>query len=164
MKNSVVLLLGSNMGNRLENLATAKKILQEKYDALLLKESSIYETAAWGNTNQPSFLNQVLMMETESNPDTLLKGILETENQIGRERKEKWEPRTIDIDILFFNDLILNSDKLVIPHPHLHERKFTLVPLAEIIPRWIHPVIQKSVLTLLNELNDSLEVKKFMPA
>lgn len=116
------------------------------------KTSSIIETNAWGKTKQPDFLNQVILLETKLSPQNLLKKCQEIENKLGRERKERWKERTIDLDILFYNDLVLNDVDLIIPHPYISERKFVLKPLNEIASDFIHPVFKKSILVLYEEL------------
>ncbi len=160
MINTSILLTGSNVGDRLQNLRTAREILIGEGYCSLVSESSVYETGAWGNINQSAFLNQAIAVKTALQPLELLHVILNIEKQMGRERNEKWEPRLIDIDIIFYNDEVIKTEALVLPHPFVHERKFALVPLAEIIPDWVHPVFQKTVSTLLQEVNDPLEVKK----
>jgi 2-amino-4-hydroxy-6-hydroxymethyldihydropteridine diphosphokinase len=157
--NRAVLSLGSNVGNRLNYLQKAKDEL-EKNRCKVTLQSSVYETEAWGNKNQSAFYNQVIEVETNHNAEELMHAILNIEKSLGRIRKEKWEPRTIDIDILFFNDEIIHKEHLDIPHSHLHERRFVLAPLNEILPDLIHPVLKKNTTELLTELNDSLEVIK----
>jgi 2-amino-4-hydroxy-6-hydroxymethyldihydropteridine diphosphokinase len=122
--------------------------------------SSIYETAAWGKNDQPAFLNQVLEIETALSPPQLLKTILAIEENIGRVRQEKYGPRIIDIDILLFNDEVLHLPMLKIPHPQLQNRRFVLVPLAEIAPDLIHPVFKKTIAELLAICPDKLEVSR----
>lgn len=156
---AIVLLLGSNMGNRMHFINQAKEKLVKK-QIFILKESSFYETAAWGNANQEAFLNQAIIVKTNLKPLDLLNQLLVIENEFGRERNMVWEPRTIDIDILFYNNLLMKSDLLTIPHPRISERKFTLVPLAEMLPDYIHPVFQITIKELLNQCTDVLSVKK----
>lgn len=156
---SVLLLLGSNMGERLSFLQQAREQLALKIGPIK-KLSSCYETAAWGKTDQADFVNQVLKIETKMEPQLLLQSILQIERELGRERLEKWGSRTIDIDILFYNEEEINFPDLKIPHKNLHERAFTLVPLCEIEPDWFHPVLQKTASELLSELNDTLSVRK----
>ena len=158
--NEVYLLTGGNIGNRLEYLSRAKEQIEKRCGSIL-KESSVYETAAWGKEDQGAFLNQVLKIETTLQPGELLKTILEIEEYLGRKRELKYGPRTIDIDILFFNGEIINHEGLKIPHPQMQNRRFVLVPLNEIAPGKIHPVFQKPVSQLLDECPDLLEVKKF---
>ncbi|MDB5011120.1 MAG: 2-amino-4-hydroxy-6-hydroxymethyldihydropteridine diphosphokinase [Mucilaginibacter sp.] len=155
----VFFLLGSNLGDRQLFLQQAIAHI-EKNIAPVIKKSAIYETQSWGKTDSPDYLNQVILLQTELLPQTILKNILDIERIIGRVREEKWGPRTIDIDLLFYNSAIINEPGLQVPHPELHNRKFTLEPLAEIAPFFIHPILKKTILQLKNELNDSLVVKK----
>ena len=157
--NKAYLLTGGNMGNRQENLATANESIEQQCGDII-NASSLYETAAWGKNDQPSFLNQVLEIQTSLSPRQLLKKILYIEKQIGRVRKEKYGPRVIDIDILLFNDEIYNYPSLKIPHPELQNRRFALVPLAEIAPENVHPVFKKTITELLAICPDKLPVKK----
>ncbi|CAN5523710.1 2-amino-4-hydroxy-6-hydroxymethyldihydropteridinediphosphokinase [soil metagenome] len=159
--NDVVISLGSNMGNRLTHLETAIQQLKE-LPCILIKKSDVYETAAWGNTDQPSFYNQVIEIETELEPVSLMENILMIEKKMGRIRNRKWEPRIIDIDILFYNDANIQSAILHVPHPHLHERRFVLQPLFEILPSKIHPVLKKTISEMLNELKDTDKVEKLI--
>lgn len=157
----VFLLLGSNMGDSQKYLQEARLALQHQIGTLLAT-SSVYQTAAWGKTNQPDFLNQVLNMETALEPFEVLNRCLGIEQGLGRVREEKWAARTIDIDILFYDSMIVNHENLVIPHPFLHERAFTLIPLVELAPEWVHPVLKKSMTDLLASLGVDLAVKKFL--
>lgn len=147
------------MGNRKLFLSKAIKQVTELCGNLV-KKSSIYETAAWGNTKQAAFLNQVIVIETKHSPDELMKSLLKIETGLGRIRTEKYGPRTIDLDILFFDELIYHSSTVTLPHPALQDRRFVLIPLAELSPRKIHPVYQKTITCLLKECADKLEVKK----
>ena len=157
--NQTYLLIGGNLGNRPENLGKARQLIAANAGQIR-KSSSLYETEAWGIKDQPAFLNQVLLVDTELDPRQLLSTILAIEHQMGRERTQKFGPRSIDIDILFYNDEIIDEPGLAIPHPQMHLRKFTLKPLKEIAPSYFHPVIKKSVSDLLRECPDSLAVKK----
>ncbi len=159
-KKSTYLLIGTNMGQRDANLQLATELL-EKQVGKLTKSSSIYETAAWGKENQPGFLNQVLAFETNLKPAELLEKILQIEQEMGRQRLEKWGSRIIDIDILYFNEKIINQKNLQIPHPYLQDRRFTMVPLAEIAPDFTHPVLKKTNKQLLEICEDRLEVNPF---
>ena len=125
------------------------------------RSSSIYETEAWGNTDQPSFLNQVLEISTSLNARQLMRKVLNIEEVMGRVRKEKFGPRIIDIDILFFENEIHDMRFLKIPHPEMQNRRFVLVPLAEINPALQHPVFKKTIAEILEECPDLLDVKKF---
>jgi 2-amino-4-hydroxy-6-hydroxymethyldihydropteridine diphosphokinase len=158
--NVAFLLIGGNMGKREQNLQTAKSLIQQ-YCGRITKSSSLYETAAWGKTDQPAFLNQALQIETTLTAEELMREILSLEKIMGRERKERYGPRIIDIDILLFNDAQHDSSFLKIPHPEMQNRLFALVPLAEIAPTVHHPVLKKSILQLLKETPDKLEVKKY---
>jgi 2-amino-4-hydroxy-6-hydroxymethyldihydropteridine diphosphokinase len=157
--NKAYFLTGGNLGNRQLNLQQAKKEIDEQCGKVI-NASSLYETAAWGNTNQPSFLNQALKVETSLNAKQLIRKILKIEKMMGRTRNEKYGPRIIDIDILLFNAEIYDYDFLKIPHPELQNRRFALLPLAEIAAEIIHPVFNKTIAQLLNECPDELDVKK----
>ena len=156
---NVYLLLGSNLGDRQTYLKEAIMHIESEISPVV-KTSAIYETQSWGKTDSPDYLNQVILIETELSAHVLLKKLLNFERIIGRTREEKWGPRIIDIDILFYGDEIINQPDLQVPHPHLHTRRFTLEPLAELAPTLIHPLLQKNILKLKNELTDSLIVKK----
>ncbi|WP_221389791.1 2-amino-4-hydroxy-6-hydroxymethyldihydropteridine diphosphokinase [Dyadobacter sp. NIV53] len=159
-KNIVFLLLGSNLGERLQVLRSAVELIEEQIGQIK-SASSVYETAPWGVLDQPAFLNQVIELQTVLDPEEVLRIILAIEQELGRVRYERWGARVIDIDILYFQDLILDSARLTIPHPRLHERRFTLAPLAEIAPDFIHPVFHKSSAQLLAVCTDNSEVKLF---
>ena len=160
IKNIVYLLLGSNLGDRLQILQAARELIQKQIGEIDTI-SSIYETAPWGVLDQPSFLNQVVKVLTSLEPEETLRIILGIEHELGRVRYERWGARVIDIDILYFQDMILDSSRLTIPHPRLHERRFTLTPLAEIAPDFIHPLLKKSSVQLLEVCPDQSEVKVF---
>jgi len=153
------LLIGGNLGDRKENLLTAISLINEQCGSLT-RSSSIYETEAWGNTDQPSFLNQALEISTSLNARQLLRKILKIEKEMGRVRKEKLGPRIIDIDILLFEDEIHDLRFLKIPHPEMQNRRFVLVPLAEINSELMHPVLKKTIAQLLEECPDNLQVVK----
>ena len=157
--NQTYLLIGGNLGNRLENLEKARGLIAA-VAGRILSSSSIYETEAWGMIHQPAFLNQVLLISTDLTPQQLLPGLLTIEHEMGRERTQKFGPRTIDIDILFFNDEIIEQPGLSIPHAQLHLRRFTLEPLNEIAPGYIHPIFKESISNLLRQCPDPLSVKK----
>jgi 2-amino-4-hydroxy-6-hydroxymethyldihydropteridine diphosphokinase len=147
MDHIAYLALGSNMGNRLANLKNAISNLTPQMD--VKKKSLVYETPPWGYTDQPAFLNQVVMVKTYMEPDALLSHLKRLETALGREPNFQNGPRVIDIDILFYDDVIIDSPPLAIPHPRLHQRGFVLVPLNEIEPELIHPVFGKPVSELL---------------
>lgn len=160
--NKVYILLGGNVGDVNANFEKVETYLIENA-IIITQKSSVYITKAWGNENQPDFKNRVLEIETDLPPLDLLRCLLEIEKKIGRIRikGEKWTERVIDIDILFFNDDIINqTPDLVVPHPFISQRRFTLVPLYELVPDFIHPVLKKSIHSLLNDCKDTLEVKK----
>jgi 2-amino-4-hydroxy-6-hydroxymethyldihydropteridine diphosphokinase len=157
--NRVFLLLGSNLGDR--KLFLQQAIMHIAYDiGPTGRISSVYETQSWGKTNEPDYLNMVVELETDLSAKTILVKILSIEHVMGRKREEKWGSRIIDIDILYYNHDIINEEGLNVPHPELHKRRFTLEPLAEIAPDFIHPILKKNNLQLKNELKDSLIVKK----
>lgn len=156
--NKVYLLLGSNMGARLELLNNAIENINLKIGEVL-QQSPFYETAAWGKTDQPGFLNVALVVSTSLKPIEVLTKALEIEADLGRVRLEKWGARLIDIDVIFYgNDIINIPNQLCIPHPEMHNRRFVLEPLAAIAPDFMHPILKKSIATLLYEINDQLEV------
>ena len=159
--NKANLLLGTNIGNREEALLLASQLVAVNA-GVIVRKSSIYETAPWGNREQASFLNQALMINTEFNAHELLKIILQIEAKMGRQRIQKWEARVIDIDILFYNSEIINDTELTIPHPFIRERRFALVPLNELMPSFIHPVYQCSVNELLQSCTDTEQVKLYI--
>jgi len=155
------LLIGGNMGDRRSNLKKAMLSI-ELSCGKLIKSSAIYETAAWGKNDQPDFLNQVLLIETTLTPQHLMKSILKIELSLGRVRQEKNGARTIDIDILYFDDLIIVEPGLNIPHPRINCRKFVLEPLSEIASTFTDPISKKTVNSLLQECTDTLSVKKYV--
>ena len=154
------LLLGSNQGDREYFLAEAIQRINQLAGKIINK-SAVYETAAWGLADQAAFLNQVIQVSTSLSPADLLYQLNLIEEALGRVRKTKWAARVIDIDILYYDDIILQTENLIIPHPHLHERRFTLVPLVELAPDFVHPVFQKSNTNLLAVCPDDLEVKVY---
>lgn len=157
--NYAYLITGGNIGRREDQLAFAAKLIEERCGSVI-DRSSLYETSAWGKTNQNSFLNQALVLETSLNARDLLNEILYIENLMGRDRDEKYGPRIIDIDIIFFNHQIINQPGLVVPHPEMTRRRFVLEPLSQVIPAYIHPILYKTVSQLLAECKDELPVKK----
>ena len=148
--NNVYIQLGSNIGIRESFIAKSKEQIKANIGKIIV-ESSIIETKPWGNKKQNNFLNCVLKIKTDLNASRILEKSQEIEHHLGRERKEKWGERTIDIDILFFNNDIINKKNLNIPHPLIHKRDFVLIPLSEIAPNYIHPIFNKKISDLLNE-------------
>ena len=160
--NRAVLLLGSNTGVLLRNLERALVLISEKSGAIG-EASLIYETEPWGRNDQPVFNNQVVEFYTSLDAKALMQELLDIEKQMGRERKEKWGPRLIDLDILYFNNEVIHKPGLIIPHPHLHERRFTMVPLSELFPEMIHPLLKLKNKDLLARLTDTLQVVAINP-
>jgi 2-amino-4-hydroxy-6-hydroxymethyldihydropteridine diphosphokinase len=154
---TVFLLLGSNQGDSKAILAKARALLQERLGTITLS-SGIYRTAAWGKTDQPDFLNQALQVLTHHIPIACLAIINQIEDELGRQRTEHWGQRSIDIDILLFDQDIIHSARLVVPHPELHKRNFALTPLCNIAPHWEHPVLKCSIAELLAQCTDQLSV------
>jgi len=158
--NQTFLLLGGNLGERFTLIEKAKNLLKEKLGKVV-RVSSFYETEPWGFEANKNFLNQVILVETAHLPEEVLNICLSVENELGRERtSDSYSSRTMDIDILFFNNEVIKTKKLIIPHPRLHERRFTLEPLTEIAPDYVHPVLKKTVQEILQQCNDDSEVKK----
>ena len=157
--NNTYLLIGGNEGNRLRYLEEAGNYISG-FLGDIVRQSAIYETAAWGKTDQPNFFNQTLLIQTAQDPNALMNNILMIEKKMGRIRNEKYSSRTIDIDILFYNAVIINEPRLIIPHPEIQNRRFVLVPMNEIAGELIHPVLNKTIKTLLAECPDKLDVTK----
>jgi len=162
--NTAYLLLGSNMGDRLSIIAKAITLIHASCGRVV-KKSSVFESAPWGFEDKNQFINQVIMIEAAMSAIDLLQNLLDIELLLGRVRNNatNYSSRCIDIDILFFNDEVINEQNLIIPHPLLQERKFTLLPLKEIALDLVHPVFKKTIHELLNECNDKLEVSKYNP-
>jgi 2-amino-4-hydroxy-6-hydroxymethyldihydropteridine diphosphokinase len=154
----VTLALGTNLGDRPGNLRAAITALAPT--VTVLRQSFIYETLPWGVIDQPSFLNMVISGKTRQKPQELLKNLKELETQLGRVPSIHYGPRKIDIDILFYDNLLFESPELTLPHPHLHERAFVLVPLADLMPEQIHPLLGKTIRQLLAEM-DTTGVKRY---
>ncbi len=144
--------IGSNLGRRRENCEKAVSLLSEN-GIKIIKHSSMIETEPWGIKDQPKFINMAVEAETEKKPEELPGIIKKIEAEIGRKENIRWGPRVIDIDILFYDDLIIKTPELEIPHPLIHERYFVLNPLAEIAPEKVHPVLKKTIKNLLLEIS-----------
>ena len=160
MTNGKILLLGTNLGDLRHNLVRCREMIRSRVGEIV-QTSGIYETAAWGKTNQPAFLNQVLMVETDLPPQQLLSTLNTIEAEMGRVRKEKWGERLIDIDILYYDDELVDTIDLKIPHPEIARRRFTLEPLNELVPDLIDPLHRRSIQDLLAACSDgSMVIKK----
>jgi len=157
MTEGIYLLLGSNLGDKRMQLSSAiGKIAREN---VVIFQSEIYETAAWGNSDQPSFYNQVISIHTSLEPHDLLDHLLAIEQEMGRTRNGKWGARHIDIDILYYHDVVINTDSLTIPHPEIQNRRFTLIPMVELASQFSHPIINKTQEELLMICKDLLGVE-----
>jgi 2-amino-4-hydroxy-6-hydroxymethyldihydropteridine diphosphokinase len=155
----VFLCLGSNLGDRAESLKQAELRIAEHLGSIV-SVSSVYETEPWGFESENKFLNKVLCIKTDLSPSGLLGRILMIESQLGRIRCEtQYQSRNIDIDILFFNNDIVKEPALEIPHPRMHERRFALVPIVEIAPDLVHPVLKKTMKKLLKSCSDNGKVE-----
>jgi 2-amino-4-hydroxy-6-hydroxymethyldihydropteridine diphosphokinase len=159
MTQNAIILLGSNLGDRSSNLDKARRFIGREIGKIVTA-SSIYETAPWGKTDQPHFLNQVIEIECPFAPHELLHSLKAIEQRLGRTSSEKWGSRVLDLDILFYSSELIKEDNLTIPHPEITNRKFVLIPLNEIIPDFIHPKHNKTIRELLHECSDQLEVIK----
>ena len=154
----VFLGIGTNLGDRERNLQDALAVLSQKM--VILKESSIYQTAPWGYLDQPAFLNQVIKAQTDLSSLNLLGFLKDTEKQLGRQANFRYGPRLIDLDILFYGNRIIQTPRLQVPHPRLTQRAFVLVPLAEIAPEFVHPQNKQTITQLLAALPDLGGVEK----
>ena len=155
--NKIFLITGGNIGNRKKNLEAAATLIRDQI-GIIVKSSKIYETDAWGITDQPAFYNQVHIVESNFSAKEILNKILNIEEKMGRVRTVKNAARIIDIDILFFNNEIINKPNLNVPHPQIINRRFVLMPLNELAPEMIHPVFKKSIHQLLVNCKDELGV------
>ena len=155
--NTVYLLLGANIGNPMKQLKDAIIEIESRIGKITLT-SKVYESEAWGVEDQPIFLNQVIAVETELSAQRVLQDILKIELVLGRIRGQRWGSRVIDIDILYYNNDIIHSEDLQVPHLYIQERNFTLIPLAEIAADYIHPIFKKTNKELLDESKDPLKV------
>lgn len=158
--NTAILLIGGNLGNRTGNLQKAVQLIAATAGEVI-QTSALYQTAPWGAVDQPDYLNQGVEIRTSLDALTLLHTLLEIERKIGRIRQEKWGARVIDIDLIFFNDSIHSLPELKVPHPRMHLRQFVLVPLLEIIPDYMHPVLHKTVRELAATCPDTLPANRY---
>lgn len=147
--------IGSNLGDRVDNVKKAVLRAADEVNATLVFMSSFYETEPWGIKEQPAFVNAVMGVETVLSPSKLLAHLKSVETGMGREKAERWGPRIIDLDIIFYGGLVMDEGGLTIPHPAAHERAFVMVPLAEIAPEFVHPVIGKSAADIAKSLDSS---------
>ncbi len=152
-----VLLLGTNLNDRLQNLSLARKNIIERI-GLIDSESETYRTAPWGNTKQDDFLNKIIVVRTVLSPRKLLRELLDIEKEMGRVRTVKWAPRLIDLDILYYGDQVIKEPGLTIPHPFIQDRRFALIPLAEVLPDFKHPLLHLTNAELLAKTSDNSEV------
>jgi 2-amino-4-hydroxy-6-hydroxymethyldihydropteridine diphosphokinase len=159
----VVLSLGGNLGDVKQTFIDAIEMLKNRIGDQV-SVSSIYQTKAWGVESQPDFLNQIIVFSTKLSPEDLLEVCLTVEKLLGRVRlgRQKWHERTLDIDVLFYEKKIIDTPSLTIPHPHLHERNFVLFPLVEIIPAFVHPIFNKTMVELKKKCEDKLQVISFL--
>ncbi|WAC06702.1 MAG: 2-amino-4-hydroxy-6-hydroxymethyldihydropteridine diphosphokinase [Thermodesulfobacteriota bacterium] len=160
MKHSVFLGLGSNQGEKIKNCEQAIEEILKLEVGFLLSRSSWYYSEPWGREDQDRFVNGVIQIMTAFCPDELLAKFKEIEKRLGRKNREKWGPRVIDIDILFYDDLSLVSPEMEIPHPRIGERNFVLIPFAEIAPQFVHPVLKRTIKELLETSPDQKKVVK----
>ncbi|WP_029520350.1 2-amino-4-hydroxy-6-hydroxymethyldihydropteridine diphosphokinase [Persephonella sp. IF05-L8] len=155
----IFLALGSNIGNRQKNINQAIEFLSKEIKDI--KQAHIYKSKAVGYENQPDFLNTAISGYTDLSPEELLGFVKHIEKQIGRKKRFRWGPREIDIDILFYGNLVLEKENLIIPHPRIHERDFVLKPLCDLEPEFIHPVLKKPLKELLNNLKEKSIITYF---
>jgi len=157
----VFLGLGSNVGDRLKYIEDAIARISGLEGVALVKKASVYETEPWGVKDQDYFLNTAVEIETSLSAEDIHKAIKSVEEELGRESREKWTSREIDIDLLFYGNEIIDSENLKVPHREIENRKFVLIPLAELNQDIIHPVLNKPISVLLRETGDHLEVLKY---
>lgn len=151
MEHTIFIALGTNLGDRFANLRSALAALSPHLKRV--QPSRIFETPPWGYTDQPAFLNMAAQAQTTLGPQELLSTLKQAEARIGREPSFRYGPRLIDVDILFYDDLVLDSPPLTIPHPRLHERGFVLVPLMDLAPDFVHPVFKKTIRDLISTVD-----------
>ena len=156
----VFLGLGSNLGDRASTISKAIQELSALPDTTVVRSSNLYETEPWGNYDQPAFLNAVIEIATQMEPHELLRNALAIEARLGRVREERWGPRTIDIDILLYDNLVMDDPTLTIPHPRMHERRFVLVPLLEIAPMGADPRSEVKWMEIENVCSDICHITR----
>lgn len=157
---TIYLLLGSNLGDRQALMQSGITLIGERVGEIV-QVSSLYETAPWGGIDQSAYLNQVVEVATDLAPEEVLRIILDIEHTQGRVRYERWGARHLDIDLLYYGTLQMDTARLTVPHPRLHERRFTLIPLVEIAPDFVHPIIQKTNISLLDLCTDDGKVSLY---
>lgn len=158
MSHTAFIGIGSNLGDPLAQCKTAVARMKAHPRLILRAQSSFYKTQPFGKADQEWFINAVVQVETELSPAELLDSLLSIEREMGRERGEKWGPRIIDLDLLFYDALVLKEDRLEVPHPGIASRRFVLEPLAEIAGDLVHPVLKKPIRDLQKELKDDAQV------
>ena len=156
----IYLCLGSNKDDRVGLIQQATRLLSAEDKIRIIRTSTMYETEPWGNKPQEWFINGIIEAKTKLSPAELLELCNSVERQLGRDRtkEDRWSERAIDIDILFYDDLVIDTEELRIPHQHLHQRAFAIVPLLELIPDFVHPIYDKTLLELHDEIEDPEDV------
>ena len=160
MTHTAYIAIGSNIGNPYQNCIEAIRNISKNDSIKVISKSSFYKTSPIGDIEQEWFINSVIKITTSFSPENLLSNLLNIETEMGRVRKEKWGPRLIDLDLLFYDNLILNQELITIPHPEIQKRKFVLIPMSEIAGTYSHPTLKKTIKTLLLESSDDSEVQK----
>lgn len=157
MANQLILHTGTNLGERENNLSRANELINQRIGHIT-SFSSFYETEPWGIEDQPAFINQAIELTTDLSPEEVLAKCNEIEEEMGRIRIKKWERRLIDIDIIFYGNQVIKTERLQIPHKHIQDRNFVLIPLMEIIPHFNHPILEETIEELYEKSTDTLEV------